>query len=361
MLHAEAARTLPKLGIYVSPDEYSNSGDVLGQVGSWGIDSLRVFSLNEGARLAPYAATHGMDLYLATHVSAFDLMNTSKLHIDLAAMDQISSSKVAIHALCLGHELGVPVESDTKHARFPDSYEKTMVKVFNIFRSRFMIVKERIRRRNIRWPLTHAFTAGEIWALVDDMPWSKSLASLVESLDLVSVTIYPHADWKGHLGLKSNHTFLSDRNYRLELIDRFEEEFSRLCDCLTGLGKPIVISETGLSSCIGWKGSRKNGMPIHGDDLYVEAFSDWMDALGRICRNYSGMRSVYLFEWKDNPEHPLVRGSGLYIHAGFGLAEKNGHPKISRKSFLEIANRYRKWKLRTPGKPKHSTNVPLWR
>jgi hypothetical protein len=95
------------------------------------------------------------------------------------------------------------------------------------------------------------------------------------------------------------------------------------------LGKPLILSETGLPSGVDYTIEGTFYRPVHDNDAFASAYEQLTEILMTVNEEYhEQIMGIYIYEWLDNHHHPKIQLENSPIHNCFGLADENGIPKF---------------------------------
>jgi hypothetical protein len=263
------------------------------------------------------------------------------MHVDAEALFSDWHSQVHLDELSRYHELGVPLEAICVGNELREGGDEPDKKRFTARLSfGLAYVLDTYRRwlddHGHRTPLTYAME-GIVFngqGNLNEWVWP-----LVDACDIVSLNAYPMGSsaWFGWEAFDESRRFLHDARVRNDRLALFEWRLRRTLQTLDSIGKPLLLSETGFPSAVGYR--------IEGDRLvvpesdrarYGEVMVDFVNLVRRIDADYDGrIQSAYFYEWRDNLHHTKIWNvEGSPIHVAFGLCDRFGTPKFDIKELL---------------------------
>ena len=118
------------------------------------------------------------------------------------------------------------------------------------------------------------------------------------------------------------------RNTRLTL---FELRLRRTLEELLPVDKPLILSETGFPSAVGYRMENARLVVPESDNArYGEVMTEFIGIIQRVNADYDGrIQAIYFYEWRDNLYHDKIWNvEQSPIHVAFGLCDRFGTPKF---------------------------------
>jgi hypothetical protein len=109
-------------------------------------------------------------------------------------------------------------------------------------------------------------------------------------------------------------------------------------DQLAQVGKPLLLTETGFPSAVGYqRAGERLIVPENDADHYDEAMQEFLERIKALDDQHNHLiRGLYFYEWRDNLYHDKIWNvENSPIHTAFGLCDQNGIPKIDIKRLVE--------------------------
>ena len=197
-----------------------------------------------------------------------------------------------------------------------------------------------------RWLDDHGFQTPLTYAM-EGIVFDKQglfyewLWPLVDACDIVGVNFYPMTaeGWFTFGAFEESRRFLCDKRHRHNRLVAFEHGLRTLLEQLETVHKPLILTETGFPSAIGYhmEGERLV-IPESDPERYTEAMCEFLDIIKRVDADYGHpIKALYFYEWRDNLHHDKIWNiEASPIHVAFGLCDRHGVPKTDIKALLEI-------------------------
>lgn len=131
--------------------------------------------------------------------------------------------------------------------------------------------------------------------------------------------------------------FLTDRRVRDDRLNVFEMQLRRVLTQLERLDKPVMFSETGFPSAIGYQVENETlVIPQTDRELYAAAMSEFMARIRTVNADFKNrIKALYFYEWCDNLYHSKIWNvEQSPIHVAFGLCDRSGTPKFDLQKLL---------------------------
>jgi hypothetical protein len=162
---------------------------------------------------------------------------------------------------------------------------------------------------------------------------------LIDACDVVSLNAYPmsHSAWFTFDAFEESRRFLYDSRTRNDRLALFELRLRHTLQELERAGKPMILSETGFPSAIGYQLEGDHLVaPESDDERYGELMQDFINLIRRVNADYQGrIQALYIYEWRDNLYHYKIWNEEQSpIHVAFGLCDRFGVPKFNIKDLL---------------------------
>lgn len=293
-----------------------------------GLQSIRSYSFDYSQRAAPLLIKHGMSLLAGMHMDADALATDWRSQVRLEELAEIHKLGVRLEGICVGNELRQGGDHpDDK--RFTARLSFGLANVLDTYR-RWM------DERGLDTPLTYAM---EGIVFDQDGNFYEWLWPLIDVLDIVSVNLYPMgvSEWHGWGAFEESRKFLTDPQVRSNRLDQMEAQLRRVLEQLEAADKPLIFSETGFPSAMGYQLENENlVIPETDNDLYLKAMGEFMARIQSAQADFKGrIKALYFYEWRDNLYHSKIWNvEQSPIHVAFGLCDRFGNPKFDIQKFL---------------------------
>ena len=311
------------------------------KIGAW-IHSMDDISLDEQIALA---AENGLQTIRSYHLGYADQAKSALkragmsllagMHVDAQALIEDWRSQVRLDELARYHELGVPLEAICVGNELREGGDEPDVKRFT---ARLSFGLAKVIATYQRWldehghatPLTYAMEG-----IVFDREgyFNEWLWPLIDACDVVSLNAYPMGtgDWFTFGAFDESRRFLYDSRVRNDRLALFELRLRRTLQQLEQAAKPMILSETGFPSAVGYhmEGERLV-VPESDNARYGEAMTAFVGLIRQANADYGGrIQALYFYEWRDNLHHRKIWNvEQSPIHVAFGLCDRFGIPKF---------------------------------
>jgi hypothetical protein len=293
-----------------------------------GIRSVRSYSIDYSERSAGLISELGMSLYAGMNVNAEELIRDWQSQVRLEELERIQRLGVDLDAICVGNELR-QFGDDPDLKRFSARVAFGLANVLGEYR-------RWLDEHGFRTPLTYAM---EGIVFDSNGKFHEHLWPVIDACDIVSINLYPMgaSAWHSPEQFEESRLFLQDAKTRRNRLLDYEVRLRRILESLKGLGKTVILSETGFPSAQGVR-TDENGLyrPVDDSVRFGEAMSELLEIIDRADKDYGSIiRTVYFYEWRDNPYHTKIKNEEHSpIHCAFGLSDLFGNPKFDIRNML---------------------------
>ena len=147
------------------------------------------------------------------------------------------------------------------------------------------------------------------------------------------MNLYPmgHWEWFTFRAFEESRRFLSESRIRNDRLSAFEYHLRRALAQLEPLQKPLILTETGFPSAVGYEIEGENSViPVSDNQRYGEVMGDFLNRIRCASKDYGGqVNAIYFYEWRDNLFHRKIWNvEQSPIHVAFGLCDRWGQPKF---------------------------------
>ena len=316
-----------KFGAWIHERDFPLAGQIHAARQS-GLQSIRSYSLDYARRAAPALKQNGMSLLAGMHVEAESLAADWRSQIRLDELAEIHNLGVELEGVCVGNELRQGGDAFNSR-RFTARLASGLANVLKTYR-RWM------QARGLAAPLTYAMEG-----IVFDRygRFHEWVFPLIDACDIVSLNLYPMdvRAWSTFGAFDESRKFLIDRRVRRNRLNRFELQLRQVLSQLERRNKPMIFTETGFPSAIGYKIENENLVIAQTDNaLYESAMRELMTCIRTVNSDFKGrIKALYFYEWRDNPYHPKIWNiEQSPIHVAFGLCDRFGVPKFDIQRLL---------------------------
>jgi len=295
-----------------------------------GLRTIRCYHYGYAETVASALKKHSLSLLASMHVDGAELLCDWHSQVRLDELVAYQALSVPLEAICLGNELREGGDAaDKKH-----------------FTARLSFALANVVQTYRRWLDEHGFQTPLTYAMEGIVFDSQGrfhewLWPLVDACDIVGVNFYPMTaeGWFTFGAFEESRRFLCNARYRHDRLTAFEHGLRTLLGQLEGVHKPLILTETGFPSAVGYhmEGERLV-VPESDHQRYAEAMREFLAVIQRVDTDYGNpIKALYFYEWRDNLYHGNIWNVvASPIHTAFGLCDRHGVPKMDIKAFLEI-------------------------
>jgi hypothetical protein len=287
-----------------------------------GLSAIRSYSLDYAEQAAPALKRTGLGLLGGLHVDSAGLVADWRSQVRLEELARYHELGARLEALCVGNELREGGD-DPQTKRFTARLSFGLANVLDAYHAW-------LRAHGLETPLTYAMEG----IVLDERGFfNEWLWPLVDACDVVGLNLYPmdNAAWFTYDAFKESRLFLLDERTRHDRLALFELHLRRVLKELERAGKPVLLTETGFPSAVGYhlEGDRLV-VPRTDPAAYANAMQEFGRLLARVNADYGGrIQAAYFYEWRDNLYHAKIWNvEHSPIHTSFGLCDRSGSPKL---------------------------------
>jgi hypothetical protein len=319
-----------KIGAWI----HTRDLDITSQVESAaaaGLRSIRSYSFDYAQNAAPALQRAGMSLLAGMHVDSEALAADWRSQLRLDELARYHELGVSLEGICVGNELREGGDEPDKK-RFTARLSYGLANLIDAYR-RWM------DEHGLSTPLTYAMEGIVFDAQGDFFEW---LWPLVDACDIVGLNLYPMGNeaWFTYGAFEESRRFLQEDRARHDRLALFEYQLRRALQALERAGKPLILTETGFPSAVGYRiEGERMVIPEIDRENYAQAMQEFVTLIARANREYGGrLRTLYFYEWRDNLYHNKIWNvEQSPIHTAFGLCERDGQPKMDIRRLVELA------------------------
>ena len=295
-----------------------------------GLQTIRSYHIGYAEKVVPTLKRTGMSLLVGMHVDAAALLEDWRSQVRLDELARYHELGIPLEAVCVGNELREGGDEPGKK-RFTARLSFGLANVLNAYR-------RWLDERGYTTPLTYAM---EGIVLDREGYFSEWLWPLVDACDIVSLNAYPmgNSAWFTFDAFEESRRFLCDSRTRNDRLVLFELHLRRVLQALEQVDKPMILTETGFPSAVGYRmeGDRLV-VPESDNARYGEAMREFANLIRRVNADYDDrVRALYFYEWRDNLHHSKIWNvEQSPIHVAFGLCDRFGAPKFDIRELVDI-------------------------
>jgi hypothetical protein len=287
-----------------------------------GLETIRSYTIDYAERAAPALRQTGLSLLGGMHVDAAALVQDWRTQVRLEELERYHRLGVPIEAICVGNELREGGDEPDRK-RFTARLSFGLANVLDAYH-------QWLDQHAHSTPLTYAMEG-----IVFDSHgnFNEWVWPLVDACDVVSVNAYPmgSSTWFTFDAFEESRHFLTNARVRNARLTLFELRLRRALEELLRVDKPLILSETGFPSAVGYRmeGARLV-VPESDNTRYGEVMAEFIGMIQHVNADYDGrIQAIYFYEWRDNLYHGKIWNvEQSPIHVAFGLCDRFGRPKF---------------------------------
>jgi hypothetical protein len=250
--------------------------------------------------------------------------------VRLDELERCVGLDAGIEAICVGNELREGGDEPDKK-RFTARLSFGLTNVLRTYR-------EWLDKRGLSVPLTYAMEGIVCDAEGNFFEW---LWPLVDACDLVGMNLYPMGEsaWFTFDAFEESKQFLSQGRTRHERFLRFDLQLRTVLAQLEKAGKPLLLTECGFPSGVGYRlepgdegvpVGRELVVPEHDTAAFAQTMEEFAGIIAQANRDYTRrIHGLIFYEWRDNLYHSKIWNvENSPIHTAFGLCERDGRAKM---------------------------------
>jgi hypothetical protein len=318
-----------KIGAWIHEGGGMTAAQQIPQAAQSGLHSIRSYDFGYAKRAAPALQRHNMSLLGGMHVDAEALLTDWESQRRLEELEAYHQLGIRLEAICVGNELREGGDEPDKK-KFSPTLANNLAKLISSYRAW-------LDGHGYATPLTYAMEGIVFDEKGTFLEW---VWPVVEACDIVGVNLYPmnSEGWFTFSAFAESRRFLLDSGYRKARLGEYSDRLSLLMDQLAQVGKPLLLTETGFPSAVGYqRAGERLIVPENDADHYGEAMQEFLERIKALDDQHNHLiRGLYFYEWRDNLYHDKIWNvENSPIHTAFGLCDQNGIPKIDIKRLVE--------------------------
>jgi hypothetical protein len=319
-----------KIGAWIHTGDGISLNSQIGLACQSGMNTLRGYDIGYAEAAAPAIRETGMSLVGGMHVGSEALVRDWRSQLRLEELAHYQELGIPLEAICVGNELREGGDAP-ESKRFTARLSFGLANVLATYRNW-------LDDRGLATPLTYAM---EGIVFDDQGSFYEWLWPLIDACDIVSVNAYPMeaSAWFTFGAFEESRRLLFDPRARDDRFVLFELRLRRILQQLEQAGKPLILSETGFPSAVGYHTEGDLVVPECDNARYSEAMRAFVSLIRRVNGEYDNrIRAIYFYEWRDNLHHPKIWNvERSPIHTAFGLCDRFGVPKFDLSSLTKLA------------------------
>jgi hypothetical protein len=318
-----------KIGAWIHDDDSIPLAVQIALAAENGLQTARSYHIAYAEKAAPALKQAGMGLFADMWVDAEALVADWRSQVQLAELARYHELGISLDAICVGNELREGGD-EPNNKRFTARLSFGLANIIATYR-------HWMDEHGYATPLTYAMEE-----IVFDREgyFNEWLWPLIDACDIISINRYPMSQraWFTFDAFEESRRFLHDPKVRNDRLVLFELRLRRTLQELEHTGKPVILSETGFPSAVGYslEGDRLV-VPESDNTRYGEMIGEFVDLIRRVNSDYhSCIQAIYFYEWRDNLfHHKIWNEEQSPIHVAFGLCDRGGVPKFNIKELID--------------------------
>jgi len=294
-----------------------------------GLKAARSYSIGYAEEAAPALRRFDLGLLAGVHVDGPALVADWRSQLRPEELEAYHRLGVGLEAICVGNELREGGDEPNKK-RFTHDLAGNLVNLLRAYRTW-------LHERGISTPLTYAM---EGIVFDETGNFLDSVWPVIDACDIVGVNSYPmeNAGWFTFGAFEESRRFLLDPAIRRARLAQYEIRLRLLLDQLKRAGKPLLFTEAGFPSAVGYHREGERLVVPESDGAHFgQAMQEFLALIRRVDDEYGNpIRGLYFYEWRDNLYHDKIWNvEGSPIHVAFGLCDRHGVPKMDIRALVE--------------------------
>ncbi len=282
-----------KVGTWIHDYDGMPLDEQIAHAAGSGLQSLRSYHVDYAQKMVPTLKQTGLSLFADVWTNGEALARDWRSQLHVEELARYHDFGVPLEVICVGNELRQD-GNDPNTKQFTARLSFGLANLIEAFR-------QWMDERGYRTPLTYAMEG----IVFDDAGnFHEWVWPLVDACDVVSVNLYPmdNSSWFGFGPFDASRRFLQDARVHHDRFVLFEVRLRRILQQLESVDKPLIISETGFPSAIGYhKEGDRVIVPDSHDTRYGELMQEFVSLIQRVNADYGGrIQALYFYEWRDN-------------------------------------------------------------
>ena len=317
-----------KIGAWVHDYDDTAIDEQIALAAQNGLRTIRSYHVEYAENVAPALLQSGMSLLAGLHVEAGELVHDWRSQVHLDELERYHQLGVPLEAICVGNELREGSDE-------PDQKRFTARLSFGLA-NLIATYRQWMDERGYETPLTYAM---EEIVFDQEGYFEEWLWPLIDACDVVSLNAYPMGNqaWFTFDAFEESRRFLHNSRVRNDRLVLFEMRLRRALAELEQVDKPVILSETGFPSAVGYRmAGERLVVPESDNARYGDAMHEFVELIRQVNADYDGrIQALYFYEWRDNLYHRKIWNvEQSPIHVAFGLCDRFGVPKFDIKELV---------------------------
>lgn len=321
-----------QIGAWIHGEESPSLEQQIALATENGLQTIRCYHFGYAEETAPALKRYGLSLLAGMHVDGTALVADWHSQLRPGELEAYQALGIPLEAICVGNELREGGDA-ADEKRFTARLSFALANLLHDYR---------------RWLDDHGFQTPLTYAM-EGIVFDKQglfyewLWPLVDACDIVGVNFYPMTaeGWFTFGAFEESRRFLRDERHRHNRLIAFEHGLRTLLGQLETVHKPLILTETGFPSAVGYhmEGERLV-IPESDPERYAEAMREFLAIIKRVDADYGHpIKALYFYEWRDNLHHDKIWNiEASPIHVAFGLCDRFGTPKFDIRKLLAEDN-----------------------
>jgi hypothetical protein len=292
------------------------------------LQTVRSYHIAYAEKAAPAIRQAGLSLF-------------ADMYVDAAALVKDWRSQLRLDELARYHELGVPLEAVCVGNELREGGDEPNNKRFT---ARLSFGLANLIATYRYWMDEHGYATPLTYAMEEivfdrEGYFCQWVWPLIDACDIISINRYPMGDraWFTFDAFEESQRFLYNSRVCNDRLALFEVQLRRNLQELERAGKPVILSETGFPSAVGYHiEDDRLVVPESDNARYGELMRAFVNLIRRVNSDYRGrIQALYFYEWRDNLyHHKIWNEEQSPIHVAFGLCDRVGVPKFDIKELV---------------------------
>jgi hypothetical protein len=317
-----------KIGAWVHDYDDTAIDEQIALAAENGLQTIRSYHVEYAEHVAPALLQTGMSLLAGLHIDTGELVHDWRSQVHLDELERYHQLGIPLEAICVGNELREGGD-EPGQKRFTARLSFGLANLIATYR-------QWMDERGYETPLTYAM---EEIVFDQEGYFEEWLWPLIDACDVVSLNAYPMGNqaWFTFDAFEESRRFLHNSRVRNDRLVLFEMRLRRALAELEQVDKPVILSETGFPSAVGYRmAGERLVVPESDDARYGEAMHEFVDLIRQVNADYDGrIQALYFYEWRDNLYHRKIWNvEQSPIHVAFGLCDRFGVPKFDIKELI---------------------------
>jgi hypothetical protein len=318
-----------KTGAWIHTHDDLPLAEQIEAAAQYGLTTIRCYHYQYAEAAAPALQKNRMSLLAGMHIDSEELIRDWRSQVRLDELARYHSLGIPLEGVCVGNELREGGDEPDKK-RFSARLSFGLANVLAAYRAW-------LDEQGYSTLLTYAMEGIVFDAQGDFYEW---LWPLVDVCDSIGVNLYPmgNAAWFTYDAFEESRRFLCEPRSQNDRLVQYEYQLRRLLAQMAPTGKPIILTETGFPSAVGYSiDGERLVIPQSDNAAFAKLMDAFTDIIARANADYDHLiQAIYFYEWRDNYYHDKIWNvEHSPIHTAFGLCDRWGAPKLDIARLVE--------------------------